>query len=67
MTKHDPSPTGLARRSSSGALTGKALARQASDGSAADYTVKLEDEVDKLMEEVSGLLSKVSLDSLVTI
>ena len=50
---------GLGRKGSGGQLAGKALARQASDGSTADYTAKLEDEVDHLMEEVSDLLKKV--------
>lgn len=54
--------TGLGRKGS-GQLAGRALARQASDGSTADYTAKLEDQVDLLMEEVSGLLSKVGFSA----
>lgn len=49
----------LTGRGSSGALSPKALARQASDASGADYTAKLEDQVDQLLDEVSSLLHKV--------
>jgi len=57
--------TGLVQRNNSGALSPKALARQASDASGADYAAKLEDQVDLLMEEVSSLLDKVGYEDLV--